>query len=237
MAGAIRLVTKNTFLHVEGEDTAESLVRFPRRSHSMPALRELASTWLATESSLTKRAVLVAPREGEDSISTSASSSSPRSLRSSLEHTESESFSELVDGRTTVMLKHLPNNYTREMLMELLDKEGFAGQYDFIYLPIDFWRNAGMGYAFVNLVDPVLVPRFWKTFDGFKDWVLPTAKVCEMGWSSPLQGLEANVERYRNSPIMHKCVPEEYQPLILANGKKVEFPKPTKSLRPPYRHY
>ena len=64
------------------------------------------------------------------------------------------------------MLRNLPNNYTRDMLLELIDSLGFRGQYapgfcfqlkiveDFIYLPIDFQTQACLGYAFVNLVDP-----------------------------------------------------------------------------------
>merc|ERR1719321_875490 len=55
-------------------------------------------------------------------------------------------------GRTTVMLRNIPNNYTRAKLLELLDKEGFLACYDFIYLPMDFKRNANLGYAFLNLV-------------------------------------------------------------------------------------
>merc|ERR1740123_2226645 len=47
------------------------------------------------------------------------------------------------DGeRTTVMLRNLPNDYTRDMLLALLDKEGFQGKYNFVYLPMDFKRMA-----------------------------------------------------------------------------------------------
>ena len=45
----------------------------------------------------------------------------------------------------TVMLRNLPNNYSRAMLLELLDSEGFAGQYDFFYLPMDFKSRASLG--------------------------------------------------------------------------------------------
>merc|ERR1719163_748335 len=34
----------------------------------------------------------------------------------------------------TVMLRNLPNNYTRAMLLKLIDSEGFGGKYDFVYL-------------------------------------------------------------------------------------------------------
>merc|ERR1712072_1555922 len=50
---------------------------------------------------------------------------------------------------TTLMLRNLPNSYTRNMLIELLDKEGLHGDYDLVYVPVDFTKLAGLGYAFV----------------------------------------------------------------------------------------
>ena len=44
-----------------------------------------------------------------------------------------------------VMLRNVPNDYTREMLLELLDSQGFAGRYNFAYLPCDFYRDANLG--------------------------------------------------------------------------------------------
>ena len=34
-----------------------------------------------------------------------------------------------------------------------------------------------------------------------------------MNWSHPYQGLDAHIERYRNSPVMHEDVPDEYKPM------------------------
>lgn len=41
------------------------------------------------------------------------------------------------DGRTTLMMKNIPNKYSQTSLMRKID-EDFEGQYDFFYLPIDF---------------------------------------------------------------------------------------------------
>ena len=41
-----------------------------------------------------------------------------------------------------VMLRNLPNNYTRDMFLSLLDEQGLSGLYDFVYLPMDFCRDA-----------------------------------------------------------------------------------------------
>jgi len=137
------------------------------------------------------------------------------------------------EERTTVMLRNIPNNYTREMLLELLDTEGFKCQYDFIYLPMDFSRMAGLGYAFINLISMETAEKVQDHFHGFTGWSLASQKVCEVSWGEPLQGLDAHVERYRNSPVMHEDVNEKYRPLLFKDGVVVAFPPPTKRIRPP----
>lgn len=134
---------------------------------------------------------------------------------------------------TTVMLRNIPNNYNREMVLELLDSEGFQGDYDFVYLPMDFHRMAGLGYAFVNLVNPDAAQRVKVHFEGFSGWKLASLKICEVSWGEPLQGLEAHIERYRNSPVMHEDVPDKYKPVLYENGERIQFPTATKKIRPP----
>jgi hypothetical protein len=137
------------------------------------------------------------------------------------------------DTRTTVMLRNLPRDFSRAVLLKLLDDGGFAGKYNFVYMPIDFVRQAGLGYAFINLVSPEVVKEFWEAFDGFSAWPVPCEKVCRVNWSSPHQGYEEHVQRYRNSPLMHEDVPDECRPVLLENGVRVNFPPPTKSLKAP----
>lgn len=137
------------------------------------------------------------------------------------------------ERRSTVMLRNVPNNYTREMLLAMLDSEGFGAHYDFIYWPIDFVTQAALGYAFVNLVDASYAAHFWSVFDGYSNWVLPSRKICGVTWSGPHQGLEAHLERYRNSAVMHASVPEHYKPVVFQNGHRIEFPMPSKAPRAP----
>merc|ERR1712190_533361 len=145
----------------------------------------------------------------------------------------SEAGPEDFPGGTTVVLRNLPLNYKRTMLLRMLDYEGFAGKFDFVYLPVDFDTGAGLGYAFVNLVSPDVVQHFWKTFDGYRKWMFRSNKVCSVGWSRPHQGLATHMERFRNSPLMHESVPDEYRPVLLDKGVRVSFPQPTQALRPP----
>lgn len=135
--------------------------------------------------------------------------------------------------RTTVMLRHLPSSLTRDGLVELLRAHGFEGAFDFVYLPYDFKSHASLGYSFVNLTSPEEAQRFWQAFDGFADWGVPCSAAGSVCWSSMMQGYEAHVEKFRNSPVMHQAVPEEHRPLIFKSGVQVPFPGPTKKVKAP----
>lgn len=137
------------------------------------------------------------------------------------------------EERTSVMLRNLPNDYTLTMLLALLDAEGFKGRYDFAYLPVDFTRWAGFGYAFVNMASHQDALAAWRHFQGFESWQVSSQKVCEVCWGDPLQGLAAHIERYRNSPVMHEGVPDGCKPAVFTEGCRIPFPPPTKRIRAP----
>jgi len=136
-------------------------------------------------------------------------------------------------ARTTVMWRNLPNNYSRDDLLELLDSQGFAGSYDFFYSPLDFTSNSLMGYAFLNFVSAEEADRFFYHFQGFTQWSLKSDKVCQVTWSQPLQGLEGHIERYRNSAVMHPDVSDDKKPVLFKDGQRIPFPMPTKKIRAP----
>merc|ERR1712079_339271 len=52
-------------------------------------------------------------------------------------------FNNVDASRTSVMVRNLPNNYTRGMLVELFESEGFGGMFDFLHLPIYRLRDPG----------------------------------------------------------------------------------------------
>jgi len=137
------------------------------------------------------------------------------------------------EWRTTVMNRNMPNNYTREMLRELVDSLGFAGTYDFAYLPVDFQSQAGLGYAFINFATVADALLCFERFEGFSNWKVPSEKVCTVTWSSPTQGLAAHIERYKNSPVMHQSLPDEWKPVLLQQGMRVTFPPPSKPIKTP----
>mmetsp|Transcript_102858 Transcript_102858/g.286435 ORF Transcript_102858/g.286435 Transcript_102858/m.286435 type:complete len:400 (+) Transcript_102858:103-1302(+) len=169
----------------------------------------------------------------------SAASSPARRQRGSTDSAASSQGPQVVLERTvtgsetTVMLRNIPNRYTQTMLLSLLDEHDFKLHYDFVYLPMDFRNGVNLGYAFVNLLTHEDALRFMETFEGFSRWFFDSAKVCEVSWAHPHQGLNEHVERYRNSPVMHPTMPEEYKPMIFKDGARVPFPLPTKAIRAP----
>jgi len=132
------------------------------------------------------------------------------------------------------MLRNLPSSFRQEQLLKLLESAGFAERFDFLYLPVDFASGACLGYGFVNLISSEDAQLAMVRLQGWSSWQDSSChKVMQLCWSDPHQGLNALIDRYRNSRIMHKAVPSAYKPLIFKAGKPATFPGPTKRLRSP----
>jgi hypothetical protein len=134
--------------------------------------------------------------------------------------------------QTTLMLRHVPVEFSRASLLKVLN-EAFEGCYDFVYLPINFESGLGFGFAFINFSNPTDAERARQHFEGFTAWGVPCKESCETCWSDPYQGLAANIERYRNSPVMHESVPEEHKPLLFVGGRPASFPAPSRKIKAP----
>jgi len=138
-----------------------------------------------------------------------------------------------VSDMTTVIMKEIPLDFARDDVVELLDTNGFSGEYDFVYLPHNFRAEKSFGYAFINLVSSSIAERFLSLFTGFEDWGIPSDKVAEVSHTQTHQGLEAHIRRYRDSPTMHENVPDHLKPSLYAGGLRIAFPPPTKVLKAP----
>lgn len=130
---------------------------------------------------------------------------------------------------TGLMLRNIPTSLTREKLMEVLAREGWAGRYTFLYLPVEFVSGVNYGYAFLNLTNWEDSPEFSIHFLNFQAWgqgsdnpgsfVMIDAKhTC----------LQDYIARYRNSPVMSPSVPDAFKPLVFSHGRPVDFPLPDK---------
>jgi len=135
--------------------------------------------------------------------------------------------------KTTLMFRHLPEWFTRQKLELLLKEEGFGMMYDFIYLPAELGSGNCFGYAFVNMVTPKDAELFIEHFQGFDRWPEPHSSRAVVHLSEALQGLNEQIERYRNSPLMHPSVSDDLRPAIYSQGMRTRFPAPTVLIKPP----
>lgn len=137
---------------------------------------------------------------------------------------------------TTVMLRNIPNKYTREMLIKQL-KVDFNGVFDFMYLPIDFKNKCNVGYGFINFRTQDACEFFVKSFHGVDvRKCLPglnSKKVVEVT-PARVQGLIENVRRLKNSPVMNQLQDHpEWMPLLFDEyGREEPFPSPDQPLPP-----
>jgi len=135
----------------------------------------------------------------------------------------SQKKSDPIRAPTTMMLRNIPNKYTRDMLLDEIRNEGFENQYDFVYLPIDFRHRCNVGYAFVNFINPEIAAEFKKVFDGFKLTAVKSAKVCGVS-EAKVQGQQENADQYRNSAVTSMA--EKFHPLFFKDGNRIPFPPP-----------
>lgn len=137
------------------------------------------------------------------------------------------------DERTTLLLKNIPPSCTTAMLVDMLNSQGFDGCYNFVYAPTDFRSLTSFGYGFVNLVSFNEAVRMMECLDGYDGWASTGINSMEVCWSMPHQGLDLQIRRFQNSPVMHPSVPDEIKPMIFTDGVRSPFPEPTKQLREP----
>lgn len=131
---------------------------------------------------------------------------------------------------TTVMLLGLPEGLSRDSLLEVLDVSGFAGTYDFVYIPVNFETMVSLDHAFINMVSVEDVERL-RRFVEEHSWNPPGQEaIC---WNNKYQGLPTLIDRYRNSPMMHQFVPDACKPAIFSGGRRVPFPPPTAAIKAP----
>jgi hypothetical protein len=65
-----------------------------------------------------------------------------------------------LETATTLMIRNLPFNVKRKDLLHVIDASGFAGLYDFVYLPHKFREHRNLGFAFINFETPEVAKHF-----------------------------------------------------------------------------
>lgn len=83
------------------------------------------------------------------------------------------------------------------MLIDMID-ESHWGQYDFIYLRMDFKNHCNVGYAFINFRDPQSIISFGHRVMNRKWPRFNSDKICHLTYAR-IQGKSALIEKFRNS--------------------------------------
>jgi len=118
---------------------------------------------------------------------------------------------------TTLMIRNIPNRYTQRELICELDDLGFAGTFDFLYIPLDKVTMSNVGYAFVNFTTKEWAKRCMDSFQNyrFKRHRKTSGKIAAVSVAH-LQGLEANLAHYEKSAV-NTAKLKQRRPVVMAN--------------------
>jgi len=129
------------------------------------------------------------------------------------------------NGRTTVMIRNIPNKYDLPLIAQTIDKN-HKGKYDFFYLPIDFSNRCNFGYAFINFTDTKFIKDFYLEFNGKKWEKFNSEKICEIKYAR-IQGYSNLMQHFQYSRVMNQQ-DKKLRPYIppklsgLPNKQKIE---------------
>ena len=101
-----------------------------------------------------------------------------------------------IDKRTTIMIRHIPNKYSYQNLLEEINIV-CKDKYDCFYLPLDSENNCNLGYAFINFINPLHIIFFYNTFKSRKWLHYNSYKECDLSFAK-YQGkyeLTSNIEK------------------------------------------
>jgi len=127
------------------------------------------------------------------------------------------------EKRTTIMIRHIPNKYSSD---ELLNEIDFAckGKYDFFYLPLDPENNCNLGYSFINFIDPLHIIHFYLLFKSHKWKYYKSHKECDLSYAKFQGKIELTAHLEKN---MNKMEKKKLPMLFNINNPlpKIDLPK------------
>jgi len=124
---------------------------------------------------------------------------------------------------TTWMVRNVPNTYTQHDMKAELDDLGFAGAFDFLYMPVDKSSKASVGYAFVNFIAPSWAARFAAHMQGHKFTKYGKNKEASVAVAH-MQGFAANLAYYERCAVKSAKV-ANHRPLVLPASDILPLPR------------
>jgi hypothetical protein len=99
------------------------------------------------------------------------------------------------------LIRNIPNKYQVKSFAEEIDSCGFKDKYDFLYLPTDYSNGANLGFAFINLIDPMHILSFFECFRGQKWRQYNSFKICELAYAK-IQGKKSLISHFKKGSIL-----------------------------------
>jgi len=154
----------------------------------------------------------------EGTTSEDASTSVPASEAGTSEHDIETRPKNVIlnESVTTLVIRNLPFSMSQDDLLQAIDASGFAGSYDFVYLPHKFKEHRNVGFGFINFLNADIAQQFaalWHQSQSFR--VKGTLKAVNIS-EADVQGRDANqhkalkMSRVRNS---------YYRPLVIGTSE------------------
>ena len=116
----------------------------------------------------------------------------------------------LEERRTILMIKNVPNKFTKDIFLSIFNKE-FEDKFDLFLLPTDIKEKKNYGYAFINFINPLDIIYFFYRFNGKKWPNTNSVKICEIVFSK-IQGI--------NKMIKHYHIKVMYQKIMMKNEEE-----------------
>jgi hypothetical protein len=117
---------------------------------------------------------------------------------------------------TTIMIRNVPNRYSQRELINELKSLGFAGTFDFLYVPLDLGTMSNVGYAFVNFTDPAWAEKCMEVLQNHRFKRHRQAGKVAAVSAAHIQGLEANLKHYEKSAVNTSRL-RQRRPVVIAN--------------------
>jgi len=100
------------------------------------------------------------------------------------------------EAATTLMIRNLPIGISQLQLLDELNMSGFAGKYDFCYMPCTFTSGEGKGFAFINLINPAIAQAFKGAWHNSRRFDMKSADIGINISAALLQGKQANIAKW-----------------------------------------
>mmetsp|Transcript_68178 Transcript_68178/g.160474 ORF Transcript_68178/g.160474 Transcript_68178/m.160474 type:complete len:230 (+) Transcript_68178:3-692(+) len=210
--GTATLVSRNTFLDVEVEEhgacnqhrsrSTPASIRFDVSGcDDKPVSRSISNATASTECG-DSGTWFLRDLHRQTSLDSSVDLDSTPSPCSEAVSSSFEQVCEDWASVHTVMIKNIPCRCSSADVLQAVESLGFAGAYDFFYLPMNRRHKQGLGYAFINFIDKGTAAAFKTAIEGYRFPGRRSPKQVQVAIAQ-LQGLEEAKEYFSCTRVVH----------------------------------